>query len=276
MYQIDRFGPVVRIRMAPTFLGRPLLWVNAFWVAGLLIDSGCRHTVPDLLQAIEQEGLRVEQLVHTHTDEDHIAGTAELVRRFGVRPRVHALGLKGLTIPETKKELQLYRRFFWGAAEPSRGEALGDFVEAGTYRFEVIHTPGHARDHIALWEEREGWLFSGDLMLSPRHDRVRSVEEPAVALESMRTLAALPVRQLFCSHAWRVHESAEPLKHKVTFWERLRQDAAGLQSQGLSVREITRRLLGKNGFMEWATLGDVSKQNLVNGLLRAVGDPQRL
>lgn len=268
MFKVERFGPVVRIRMAPTFLGRPLLWVNVFWVEGLLIDSGCRHTVPDLLAAIEQEGLRIEQLVHTHTDEDHIAGTAELVRRFGIRPRVHPLGLKGLTIPDTAREMPFYRRFFWGVAEPSQGEALGDSVEAGPYRFRVIHTPGHARDHVALWEEREGWLFSGDLMVSPRLARVRPVEEPGVALESLRTMAALPVRRLFCSHAGRVYENAEPLKAKLTFWERLQQEGSALRSQGLSVPVIARRLLGKNGFMEFATLGDMSKQNLINGLLR--------
>jgi glyoxylase-like metal-dependent hydrolase (beta-lactamase superfamily II) len=268
LFKVERFGPVVRIRMAPTFLGRPLLWVNAFWVEGLLIDSGCRHTLPDLFAAIEQAGLRIEQLIHTHTDEDHIAGTAELVRRFGVRPRVHPLGLKGLTFPETARQMPFYRRFFWGVADPSQGEPLGDFVEAGPYCFQVIHTPGHARDHVAFWEERQGWLFSGDLMVSPRLARVRPVEEPTVALESLRTLAALPVRRLFCSHAGRVYENAEPLQAKLAFWERLQTEGAALHSQGLTVREITRRLLGKNGFMELATLGDLSKQNLIGGLLR--------
>lgn len=268
MFKVERFGPVMRIRMAPTFLGRPLLWVNVFWVEGLLIDSGCRHTVPDLLAAIEQEGLAIEQLVHTHTDEDHIAGTAALVRRYRVRPRVHPLGLKGLTIPETAKEMPFYRRFFWGVAEPSQGEALGDVVEAGPYRFRVLHTPGHAWDHVALWEEQEGWLFSGDLMLSPHLTRVRPVEEPGAALESLRTLAALPVRRLFCSHAGRVYENAEPLTAKLAFWERLRRESLALRSQGLSVSAITRRLLGNGGLMEFATRGDMSKQNLISGLLR--------
>lgn len=254
--------------MAPTLFGRPLLWVNVFWVSGLLIDTGCRKTVPDLLAALGREGLRVDQVVNTHVDEDHIAGNAALQRRFGVVPRVHRLGVERLARPEGFAEMPFYRRLFWGVAEPSQGSELGDEVVAGPYRFQVLHTPGHAPEHVALWEAREGWLFSGDLMLSPRLNRVRTPEEPALALESLRMLAALPVRRLFCGHAGRVAENAEPLKRKVAYWEHLQQEGAALRARGLPLPAVTRRLLGKAGFTEWLTRGDVSKHNLMSGLLR--------
>ncbi|HWI64667.1 MAG TPA: MBL fold metallo-hydrolase [Symbiobacteriaceae bacterium] len=255
--------------MVPTLLGRPLLWVNAFWVAGVLIDSGCAHTVPDLVRALESEGLRVEQLVHTHTDEDHVAGDFSLCLRFGVTPRAHPLGVERLVRPETAREMEFYRRLFWGAVKPiERAEPLSEVVEAGPYRFQVIPTPGHAAEHVVFWEEQQGWLFSGDLMLSPRLSSVRTREEPAVALESLRKLAALPVKQIFCSHARKVYTSADPLKTKLAYWEKIRQEGAALRAQGLTVAQVTRRLLGKDGFTEWITRGDVSKQNLVAGLLR--------
>lgn len=269
MYELQRFGPVVRIRMAPTFVGRPLMWVSAFWVDGLLIDSGCHHTVPDLMRALEQEGLRVEQLVNTHTHEDHIAGNPYIRAVYGVTPRAHALGVARLGTPEPASEMGLYRRLFWGAAKGCPGEALDTYVETDQYRFRVISTPGHAPDHVALWEEEQGWLFSGDLLLSPRLNRIRTPEDPQMLLASMRLVAPLPVRQLFCCHSYKVYSSTEPLKAKVAYWERLQMEARRLRAEGVSPAATTRRLLGSPGLFELLTRGDYSKQHLIDGLLRA-------
>lgn len=269
MYQVERFGPVVRIRMAPSLLGRPLLWVNAFWVDGLLIDTGCRHTVPDLMAALEHEGLRVEQLVCTHTHEDHVAGNAAVRERWGVRPRCHALGVARLAYPEA--ELPPYRRLAWGAVDSCPGEALGDTVETDRYRLRVLPTPGHAPDHVVLHAEQEGWLFTGDLFLSPRLNRVREPERPLHTLDSLRRVAGLEVSQLFCAHAFKVPESTAPLQAKVAYWEGLQREAAALRRQGMSMESATRRLLGGPGPQEWLSRGDLSKEHLIRGLLRCPG-----
>lgn len=42
--------------------------------------------------------------------------------------------------------------------------ADGDHIDLGDRRFEVIHTPGHSPGGIALWEEKTGVLFSGDIL----------------------------------------------------------------------------------------------------------------
>ncbi|MFZ5824780.1 MAG: MBL fold metallo-hydrolase [Bacillota bacterium] len=266
MYEVARFGPVVRIRMSRAFLGRPTLWVHAFWVDGLLIDSGCHHTVPDLAAALHQEGLTVEQVVSTHSHEDHVGANAYIRHRFGVMPRAHPLALDRLARPETWREMDLYRQFFWGLVEGCPAEPLGEAVETDRYRFRVLHTPGHSKDHIALFEE-QGWLFSGDLLISPRLQHVRREENPLLLLDSMRQVAALPVRQLFCSHAYRVHDSAQPLAEKVAYWEKLQSDGRALAREGLSVRAITRRLLPARGLIELLTRGDFSRINLMRGLL---------
>jgi glyoxylase-like metal-dependent hydrolase (beta-lactamase superfamily II) len=267
VYQVARFGPVVRIRLAPTWLGRPLMWVHAFWVDGLLIDSGCRFTVPALMAALAREGLRVEQLVHTHTHEDHVAGDAELHRRYGVVPRAHPLGVGRLWRPERPREVRLYRRLIWGLPESSPGEPLEPVVETDRYRFQVIHTPGHAPDHVVFWAEREGWLFSGDLLLSPRLNRTRSPEDPRQILASMRMVAALPIRQLFCAHAYRVYDGPTPLLAKISYWEYIQREASALRAQGYTPAQAAQRLLGRSGVPEWISGGELSKRNLVEGLL---------
>ena len=39
MIHVEQHGPVLAIRMARGFLGRPLAWTTAYWVDGLLIDT---------------------------------------------------------------------------------------------------------------------------------------------------------------------------------------------------------------------------------------------
>lgn len=43
--------------------------------------------------------------------------------------------------------------------------ADGDLIEVGRYRWRCISTPGHAPDHMCLYEPRLGILFSGDHIL---------------------------------------------------------------------------------------------------------------
>ncbi len=259
--------------MAHTFFGRPLLWVNAFWLDGLLIDSGAAHVARELLAALEREGLRVEQLVHTHTDEDHVAANAALHRRFGVTPRAHPLGVPRLAQPETAGEMDWYRRFFWGLIrEGCPGEPLGEWVETDRYRFRVIHTPGHTPDHVALFEEREGWLFSGDLYVSARQVHIRRREDPVRWLDSLRRVATLPVTRLFCSHAYKVYDSADPLRRKIDHWEALQRKARSLAAEGLTPEQITRRLHGRRDLMELITGGDFDRRHLIRGLLQGGAD----
>lgn len=60
-------------------------------MGGLLIDTGRRHTVPELMQALES--VPVGMIVNTHRHEDHIAGNALLQSKRKVDIRDHPLPL---------------------------------------------------------------------------------------------------------------------------------------------------------------------------------------
>ena len=45
----------------------------------------------------------------------------------------------------------------------------GDNVTLGGEELSVLHTPGHAEHHVALWHEGSGTLFSGDLVSGNDH-----------------------------------------------------------------------------------------------------------
>lgn len=273
MYEVSWFGPVARIRLGRSILGRVLMWANVFWVDGLLIDTGLAHGTPELMQALEREGLQVEQVVATHTHKDHVAGNAALHRRYGVIPRVHPLGLPMLQQPMTAREMPAYRRLIWGVVEPSPAAPLGDWVETHRYRFRVIHTPGHAPDHVVFLAEREGWLFSGDLLISPRLATVKKDEEPLQILDSMRQVVNLPINKIFCGHSYKVWEGAEPFQEKIHRWEELAAKARRLRAQGWSPGRIARRLLGRPGLPELISMGEFHRLHLVAGLLQ--GDAGR-
>ena len=59
-------------RLARSLGGRSLYFTGAFWVDGLLIDTGASHTRDELLTGLG--GLPVNQVVITHAHEDHIGG----------------------------------------------------------------------------------------------------------------------------------------------------------------------------------------------------------
>jgi glyoxylase-like metal-dependent hydrolase (beta-lactamase superfamily II) len=69
MLKLETIGPVTKIKLARALLGRPLYFTAAYWVDGLLIDTGCAYTEREIMQALE--GLPVECVVNTHSP-DHI------------------------------------------------------------------------------------------------------------------------------------------------------------------------------------------------------------
>ena len=73
-----------------------LVWdessLDAFFV-----DSG--GPLEPLVEVVEREGLNVVRLLTTHTHHDHVAGDAELERRYGVRPERAAPGVEAIPTP---------------------------------------------------------------------------------------------------------------------------------------------------------------------------------
>src|SRR5439155_257407 len=109
----------------------------------------------------------------------------------------------------------LYRRVAWGARQPAPAAPLGDDVATPRFRFRVVHTPGHAVDHVALFEPERGWLFSGDLYLAPRLRYLRADEDVYAMMDSLRRVLALGPQVLFCQHRGRVEQGAARPRDKL-------------------------------------------------------------
>lgn len=270
MVRVRAFGPVTRFRMARSVLGRPLYWVCAFCVDGLLIDTGCAHTAAEFVEALR--GHRVEQIINTHHHEDHIGGNVAVAARLGLPIRIHPLGIERVRHPDPR--LPLYRRVVWGTPPPSNPHPLGDEIRTARYTFRVIHAPGHSLDQVVLFEEREGWLFAADLYLAERVKYLRQDERLDESLTSLRRVAALPIRRLFCSLGAVLDDGQRALAAKIAYWEGVSARAQALAAAGRSPAQIRREVLGAEGFMHWVSGGDFAKQHLIDEALRPAGVPR--
>lgn len=264
-HALEHYGPVTALRQGRPIpvLGRALIEVRCYAVDGLLIDAGLASRRDAVLDFAKARGVRRAVLTHHH--EDH-TGNAKALDDLGVA--VHASG-------ETAKMLRRgwslapYQHVFWGTAPRADARPCdGAVFETERHRFEVIAAPGHCDDQVVLYEAREGWLFSGDAFLASRIKFFRRDEDFARSLASLRRLCALPFDALFCAHRPVPKGGREALQRKLDQFVSLEAEVRHHYAKGLSLREITRRVLGPEEAFMWSiTLGDVSKRNVVRSIL---------
>ena len=267
MLKLTHYGPVTRFDLARTLAGRGRYWTTCYLVDGLLVDTGCAHTAPEMIHALE--GISLRRIANTHTHEDHIGANGPLQRRRGGREGLevlaHPLALPVLADPRRAQPLHPYRRLFWGWPEPSAGRPLagGAVVETEKYGFQVIYTPGHSHDHLCLYEPRQGWLFSGDLYVGGKDRALRAGYDIWEIIASLKRVAALPVEMLFPGSA-RVRENpAGQIRAKIDYLEALGEGVLRLHKAGWGVGAIARALCGGPMWIELVTLGHFTRRRLV-------------
>ena len=110
-----------------------------------VIDPG--PALPAHIEAITQTSSHIKQILLTHTHPDHSPGTKLLQDKIGVP--VFAL------ITESSKDQDT-------TFTPKKILIDGDILTAENYTIEVIHTPGHASNHLCYLLKEEKLLFTGD------------------------------------------------------------------------------------------------------------------
>lgn len=261
---MTRYGHVTRFDLARTLGGRGRYWTTAYLVEGVLVDSGCAHSALELVQALGD--IPLVRIVNSHTHEDHIGANGLLQRR---QPELeilaHPLALPVLADPRRAQPLHPYRRVLWGWPEPSQGQpvANGAIIETERYRLQVIYTPGHSPDHICLYENQQGWLFTGDLFIGGQDRVLRADCDIWQIIASLKRIAALPATVLFPGSARVRGNPAEELRAKIAYLEALGERVLDLHRRGWSVREIARTLCGSPMPIEFITLGHFSRRRLV-------------
>lgn len=269
MLRLTPYGEVVRIDLARTLAGKGRYWTTCYWLDGLLIDSGCAHTAGELVRALD--GRPVQRIVNTHSHEDHIGGNGPLQReQAGLLIQAHPLALPVLVDPSGEQPLHPCRRLFWGWPQPSLGRPLqdGERIELGRWCYRVIYTPGHSADHLCLFEENHGWLFSGDLFVGGRDRALRQGCDIWAIMASLLRVWDLPITLLFPGSA-RVRENpCEAIRAKLAYYQELGDRIASYAHKGWSPEAIVRATCGGPMWIEYATLGHFTRKWLVMSYLK--------
>lgn len=270
MIEVTEFEDVTRFRMSLELEGRPVYWVAAYLVDGLLIDTGCSHTALELADKLQGKDLRL--VVNTHYHEDHVGANRIITERFGVPVLAHRDSLPHM---KSVPYLLPYQEYVWGYPETFEASPLGMEVSTGRYRFEVVETGGHSEGHVALVEPRMGWCFSGDIFITGRPKVLRADEDATGLMLSMRKLASLPTERLvlFTSMGEIFEDGRRTLLSCASCLEELQKEAMKLDAQGLSHEAVRERIFGEGSSLAALTGGHFSSDNLIASLL--AGDAPR-
>ena len=144
---------------------------------GAFIDCGTSYTVPAMLATLKQAGLTPEQvdwLILTHVHLDHAGGAGALMQELpNARLHVHSRGARHMIEPSrliagataVYGEAEIARSY--GTILPVPAERVveardGEVLELAGRPLLCIDSPGHARHHQVIWDERSRSWFTGD------------------------------------------------------------------------------------------------------------------
>ena len=168
------------IHVIDTGFHRPMFDASYLIVEGgraAFVDTGTNHSVPRLLAALAAARVpreAVDFVIATHVHLDHAGGVGLLMQHLpNAKLVVHPRGARHLINPGFLME---GARAVYGAEEVSRsyGDVVGVPAErvlqtADGMRLDFagrpltfLDTPGHARHHHCIWDERSRGFFTGD------------------------------------------------------------------------------------------------------------------
>jgi glyoxylase-like metal-dependent hydrolase (beta-lactamase superfamily II) len=264
MLEINEMGDVIQIKMSRELDGKPLYWVSAYLVDGILIDTGCHYTAEELASFLNRKKLHT--VVNTHFHEDHTGGNHLIKSGFPVNIFAHPESIPLIMKPP---KLFPYQEFVWGFPEPTEAKPVQDVIKTDHFIFEVIETPGHSEGHIVLLERTQGWCFSGDLFARENPKFIRPEEHMGKTVESMKKIAGLKTDRLilFTSIGRRIEDGRQALLSCTHYLEELSKKAKKLESKGLNHLEIIRKLFGGEHPFAQMTNGQYTTENLIRSVL---------
>ena len=146
------------------------------------------------LEARLASGARVERVFLTHHHRDHIGSAAWVAERYQCPIVAHA---------ESARRLP----------ELSISSLESEGLEIDGALWSALWTPGHAPGHLCLINERSGDAVVGDMVAGVGTILIEPEEgDMAAYLESLRTLAALPLSRLLPAHGPPLSPAREALE----------------------------------------------------------------
>lgn len=245
------------------------------------IDTGTNFAVPRLLAALDDLGLprdAVDLVIPTHVHLDHAGGAGLLMQSL---PRatllVHPRGARHMIDPSALYQgaLAVYGQAEmdreYGTLVPVPAERVqstsdGQTVQLAGRPLQFIDTPGHARHHHCIWDERSAGWFTGDTFglsyrefdtgvgpwVLPTSTPVQF--EPGPLRESIHRLLARQPQCMYLTHYGQVGDVPrlgrllfEQIDDMVALGERLRAVPQRHEALKSGLAELVRAQLQRHG-----------------------------
>lgn len=131
----------------------------------LLIDPACSNAQEEesLVSLIEEKKSLIKYIVFTHTHIDHIAG-AEFAKRT-YPDAVLVMHKDALPLYQNADNFCLVMGF-----EKQILPQINQFIDEnstldiGGEKLHILHTPGHANGSICLYNQKDGFVITGDVL----------------------------------------------------------------------------------------------------------------
>ncbi|WP_428825811.1 MBL fold metallo-hydrolase [Azonexus sp. IMCC34842] len=197
------------------------------------VDTGSNDALPNALAALKRLGLdvtAVDYVILTHIHLDHAGGAGGMMAVFpNARLVVHPRGARHMAEPSrlvagvTAVYGAEYVQRVYGEIVPIPAERIieapdGQVISLAGRQLLCLDTPGHARHHICIVDQKTGGIFTGDMFgLSYRELDVDGRQfifptttptqfEPEEMRQSIRRLLSFSPDAMYLTHYGQVVE----------------------------------------------------------------------
>jgi len=210
-----------------------------------IIDPGPASARPGLLSAVEEAGLRTEDvryIVLTHIHVDHAGGVGAVMPDFPnatvlahSRARPHLIDPTALWNASVKVLSDLALKY--GPMEPVPADRIaevtdGMIIDLGRTQLKVYLTPGHAVHHISLFDPDTRILIAGEAAGVCVNGVIRPATPPPFKLEetvaSIDRLIELEPQKICYGHFGCYDNGIDRLRHykeKLFLWQEIIRSA---------------------------------------------------
>ncbi len=228
---------VKMLEVSVNMMGRPSVLNLTLICDGenvILVDTGLPGQLASIREAMQQQAgvdfEKINQVILTHHDIDHVGGLRELLNELPGRVRVLAHVDEKDYIDGTKRPLKLakmeenfdslpegmktfypvMKKAFEGTAAPV-DEVLQDGDELPYCGgITVIFTPGHTLGHISLYVKESKTLIAGDALRVDENGMLdiataTSNHDMGLCKQSMKTLTNYDIETVICYHGGLYH-----------------------------------------------------------------------
>jgi glyoxylase-like metal-dependent hydrolase (beta-lactamase superfamily II)/8-oxo-dGTP pyrophosphatase MutT (NUDIX family) len=228
-----RFHPQIACFPVRTETLPPATHTNCFIAGGrefVVIDPASpfadeQNALHEYIDSLFENGNVCRALVITHLHADHISGANALQKHLHEKYDLHVpVAAHKLTAESLKNSINVERVI--------EDDEVFDLRinDDETLRLIALHTPGHARGHLCFYDERRGFLLSGDNVLATGSVLIAPPEgDMKDYLNSLERMRNLPDLKFLCgSHGAAVFDARGKIQEYIA--HRLEREKQILQA----------------------------------------------